>query len=43
MTLTTENCGYANFNKTGFNAFYVIMKGVPIIANFKPPIYQTFG
>ena len=30
------------FNKTGFNVFYVIMKGVPIIADFKRPIYQAF-
>ena len=26
------------FNKIRFNVFYVIMKGVPIITNFKHPI-----
>ena len=31
------------FNKIGFNVFYVIMKGVPIITNFKLSIYQTFN
>ena len=30
------------FNEIGFNVFYVIMKRVPIITNFKRPIYQTF-
>ena len=29
------------FDKIRFNAFYVIMKRVPIITNFKRPIYQT--
>ena len=32
-----------HFNKIGFNVFYVIMKRVTIIANFKRPIYQTFN
>ena len=31
------------FGKIEFNVFYVIMKGVPIIRNFKRPIYQTFN
>ena len=31
------------FNKIGFKFFYVIMKGVPIITNFKRLIYQTFN
>ena len=31
------------FNKIGFNVFYVIMTGFPIITNFKWPIYQTFN
>ena len=30
-------------NKIGFNVLYVIMKGVPIIKNFKRPIYPTFN
>ena len=30
------------FNKIGFNVFYVLMKGVSIIRNFKQPIYETF-
>ena len=30
-----------NFNKIGLNVFYVIMKGVSIITNFKRPIYQN--
>ena len=42
MTLSVKNGGYA-FNKIGFNAFYVIMKKVPIITNFKRHIYQTFN
>ena len=42
MTLSIKNGGYAFFNKIGFNVLYVIMKGVPIIANFKRPIYQSF-
>ena len=29
------------FNKVRFNAFYVFMKRVPIVTNFKRPIYQT--
>ena len=29
-------------HKIGFNVFYAIIKGVPIITNFKRPIYQTF-
>ena len=32
-----------HFNKIGLNVFYVIMKGVPAITNFKWPIYQTFN
>ena len=31
------------FNKTRFNDFYVFMKRVPIVTNFKRPIYQTFN
>ena len=31
------------FNNIGFNVFYVIMKGFPVITNFKRPIYQTFN
>ena len=34
---------YNPFNKIGFNVFYVIMTGFPIITNFKWPIYQTFN
>ena len=43
MTLSIKNGGYVFFNKIGFNVFYVIMKGVPIMTNFKGPIYQTFN
>ena len=32
-----------HFNKIGFNVFYVTRKGVPIITNFKRPIYQIFN
>ena len=28
--------------KIRFNAFYVIMERVPVVANFKWPVYQTF-
>ena len=28
------------FNKIEFNVFYVIMKRVPTITNFKQPIYK---
>ena len=31
MALLIKNGGYAFLNKIGFNVFYVIMKGVPII------------
>ena len=31
-----------HFDKAGFNDFYVNMKGVPIITNFRGAIYQTF-
>ena len=37
MTLLIKNGGYAFFIVS-----YVIMKKVPIIRNFKRPIYQTF-
>ena len=30
------------FNKIGFNVFYVMIKTVPIVRNFKQTIYQTF-
>ena len=36
MTLSIKNSGY------GFTVFYAIMKRVPVIANFKRPIYQAF-
>ena len=42
MTLSIKNGGYALFKRLDFE-FYVIMKGVPIIANFKKPVYQTFN
>ena len=35
MTLSINNGGY---DKIRFNAFYVIMKRVPINTNFKRPI-----
>ena len=40
MTLWVKNGGYAFLIR--FNVFYVIMKGVANIANFRQPIYQTF-
>ena len=42
MILSIKNGGYG-FSKIGFNVFYVIMKGLPMITNFKRPIYQTFN
>ena len=42
MTLSIKN-GDLHFNKIRFNVFYVIIKRVPIVANFKRPIYQTFN
>ena len=41
MTLSGKNGGYAFLIR--FNAFYVIMKRIPIVTNFKLPIYQTFN
>ena len=38
MTLSIKMGGICIFNKIGFNVFYVIMKRVPIITNFKRPI-----
>ena len=35
MNLSIKNGRYVFLNKIGFNVFFVIMKGVPIIANFK--------
>ena len=40
MTLLIKIGGYGF--KIGFNVFYTIMKGVPIIAFFERAIYQTF-
>ena len=38
MTVSIKNGGrICIFNKIGFNVFYVIMKGVSIITNFKRP------
>ena len=41
MTLLIKNDGYA-FLIGLDRIFYVIIKEVPIITNFKEPIYQTF-
>ena len=41
MTLVIENNGYAFLIR--FNVFYVFMEKVPIIKNFKGPIYQIFS
>ena len=38
MTLSNKNGEYVFFNKIGFNVFYVIIKGVPVITNFKWPM-----
>ena len=40
MTLSIKNGGYAFFIRLDA-IFSVIMKGVPIIRNFKQPINQT--
>ena len=37
-----QECRICIFSEIGFDVFYVIMKGVPIITNFKRLIYQTF-
>ena len=42
MTLSIKNDRYAFFFKIKF-IFYIIMRGAPIITNFKQPIYQTFN
>ena len=41
MTLSIKNGGYAFLLRLDLMFFTFIMKGVPIISNFKP-IYQTF-
>ena len=38
MTLSIKNCGYAFLIRLDLMRFFVIVKGVPIIANFKRPI-----
>ena len=38
MDLAIKN-GICIFNKIGFNVFYVIMKGFPIITNFKQNLF----
>ena len=38
MNLLIKNGGHA-FSKIGFNVFYVIMNGLPIITNCKSRIY----
>ena len=43
MTLSIKNGGYAFLTRFWFNVFYVIMKRVPIVTNFKRAIYQTFN
>ena len=43
MNLSIKNGGYVFFYKVRFNVFYVIMKSVPIVTNFKRLIYQTFN
>ena len=42
MTSSIKN-GDMNSHKIGFNVFYVILKGVPIIAGFKRPISEVFN
>ena len=41
MILLIKNGGYAFLISLGL-IFYFIMRVVPIIKNFKRPIYQTF-
>ena len=31
------------FSKVRFNAFYVFMKRVPMVTNFKGSVYRTFN
>ena len=38
-----EEWGICIFNKIRFNAFYVIMKRVPVVADSKQPICQTIN
>ena len=43
MTLLIKNGGYAYLISFDLMFFYVIMKRIPIVTNFKRPIYQTFN
>ena len=43
MTFLVKNGGYAFVINIRFNLFYVIMRRVSIVTNFKQPIYQTFN
>ena len=43
MTLLIKNCEYAFLIRLDLMRFFVIVKGVPVITNFKRPIYQTFS
>ena len=43
MTLLIKMTDMHFYNKVRFNAFYVIMKRVSMVTNFKPPIYQRFN
>ena len=43
MAVSIKNGGYAFLIRLDLMFFYVIMKGAPIITNFKQPIYQTFN
>ena len=38
MALSIKNCGYAFLIRLDLMRFFVIVKGVPIITNFKRPI-----
>ena len=42
MTLSIKNGGYAFLIRLDFKAFYVIMKRVLIVTNFKRPIFVGF-
>ena len=43
MTLSIKDCGFAFLITLDLIIFYVFMKRVPIVTNFKRPIYQPFS
>ena len=43
MTLSIKDCGFAFLITLDLIVFYVFMKGVPIVADFKRSVYQPFS